>query len=150
MGNICRSPSAEGVVRKLLSQRVSNLKISLDSAGTHDYHIGETPDPRSIDAAAQRGYDIANLRARQVQASDFHSFDLILAMDEANLMLLKRQCPPELHDKLKLLMTYSNKFAAAEVPDPYYGGAQGFDLVLDYLEDAADGLLSELQAARQI
>lgn len=137
-------------MRKLVSERASNLEICLDSAGTHDYHIGEPPDPRSIDAAARRGYDIANLRARQVQASDFHSFDLILAMDEANLRLLKRQCPTELHDKLKLMMTYSNKFAVDEVPDPYYGGGQGFDLVLDYLEDAGEGLLSELHAARQI
>ena len=150
MGNICRSPSAEGVVRELLNQSPSKLAIHLDSAGTHDYHIGEPPDPRSIEVAARRGYHIADLRARQVEAQDFQRFDLILAMDEANLSLLKTQCVPELQTKLKLMMAYSKKYAVNEVPDPYYGAGQGFDLVLDYLEDAGAGLLAELHTQYQV
>lgn len=141
MGNICRSPSAEGVMRKLVEQAGLQARVELDSAGTHAYHIGEPPDRRSQAAAKARGYELAGLRARKVEAADFVQFDLLLAMDADNLGLLRSRCPPHLHGKLQLMMDYADKYPATEVGDPYYEGAEGFELVLDYLEDACGGLL---------
>src|SRR6185295_9606175 len=136
MGNICRSPSAEGVFRSLLAQRAPQLSIEVDSAGTHDYHVGEPPDDRAIAAARRRGIDLSALRARTVRASDFDYFDLILAMDEQNLRELRRRAPAPRHERIRLMMEFG--------PDAYYGGPQGFEQVLDLLEEAAEGLLREL------
>lgn len=144
MGNICRSPTAEGVFRHLVGQQGLAAKIIIDSAGTHDYHIGDPPDARSQAAAARRGYDLSGLRARQVARDDFTTFDYILAMDEANLGLLRQQCPQDYRDRLKLFLEFADDGALREVPDPYYGGAQGFERVLDLVEQAARGLLREI------
>lgn len=143
MGNICRSPTAEGVFRHRAEQ--AGLKLDIDSAGTHAYHVGSKPDQRSMLHAQQRGYDLSAQRARQVSATDFEVFDHILAMDHDNLALLKARCPAPYQHKLGLFMQYARQSRCDVVPDPYYGGAQGFDLVLDYVEDAADGLIAMLQ-----
>jgi protein-tyrosine phosphatase len=145
MGNICRSPTAEAVTSKfILNSRLESI-IKVDSAGTHGYHIGEPPDPRSREAALKRGIDLSGLRARKVVPEDFERFDLLLAMDHDNLALLKRSARPEHHAKLGLFMSYASRFDTDDVPDPYYGGEQGFELVLDMAEDAARGLIEALQ-----
>jgi protein-tyrosine phosphatase len=148
MGNICRSPSAEGVMRKLIDEAGLQEFIEIDSAGTSDYHIGAAPDSRSQEAALRRGYDLAALRARQVSDDDFRNFDFLVAMDKSNLTLLQRRCPPSLQGKLHLMMQYAERSGAVEVPDPYYEGAHGFEMVLDYLEDACSGLLRQLRAGK--
>jgi protein-tyrosine phosphatase len=144
MGNICRSPSAEGVFRSLIAARAPQLVVEIDSAGTHDYHVGEPPDDRAIAAARRRGIDLSSLRARTVQTSDFDSYDLILAMDEQNLRELRRRAPAARHDRIRLMMEFAPSSPERAVPDPYYGGAQGFEQVLDLLEEAAEGLLREM------
>lgn len=143
MGNICRSPTAEGVFRERAA--VAGLELLIDSAGTHGYHAGEAPDRRSQKHALRRGYDLSRQRARQVKADDFKRFDLILAMDQHNLAVLKDKCPPEQQHKLKLLLSYGQLDPQGEVPDPYYGGDAGFERVLDLIEDAADGLVTALR-----
>lgn len=143
MGNICRSPTAEGVLRQRAAQ--AGLSLKIDSAATHAYHTGEAPDPRTQAHAAKRGYDLSALRARPVTESDFESFDYVLAMDHNNLTLLTARCPAQHRHKLGLLMQYSPKYPTQIVPDPYYGGPADFDIVLDYVEDAADGLILHLQ-----
>jgi protein-tyrosine phosphatase len=145
MGNICRSPTAEGVVRHFLRQKSLDGRVEVDSAGTHGYHVGETPDQRTQRAAASRGYDLSNMRARKVAPQDLDYFDLILAMDHNNLEVLKRVCPPEKYERLGLFMTYAKNFDDDEVPDPYYGLGHGFDLVLDMVEDAANGLIESIE-----
>ncbi|MEW5943973.1 MAG: low molecular weight protein-tyrosine-phosphatase [Pseudomonadota bacterium] len=147
MGNICRSPTAEGVFRHQVEAAGLADRIQADSAGTHDYHIGEPPDRRSQAMAAKRGYDLSGLRGRQVRVEDFHEFDYVLAMDRHNLSILQQLCPPEHARKLRLFLEFSSNFDADEVPDPYYGGAQGFEHVLDLVEDAARGLLEEIRSA---
>ena len=144
MGNICRSPSAEGVFRHVLARRAPELEVDVDSAGTHDYHVGEAPDARALAAARRRGIDIAGLRARRVAMEDFERFDLILAMDEENLLELTRRAQAEYHERIRLLMEYAPDVGRRAVPDPYYGGEQGFEDVLDLLEEAADGLIDAL------
>lgn len=144
MGNICRSPTAEGVFRHLVEEQGLSEKIIIDSAGTHDYHIGDAPDARSQAAAARRGYDLSSLRARQVMRDDFRTFDYVLAMDEANLGLLLQQCPDDCRERLKLFLEFADDGALREVPDPYYGGARGFEEVLDLVEHAARGLLRDI------
>lgn len=144
-GNICRSPTAEGVFRHSVASAGLGQKVFLDSAGTHGYHVGHPPDRRAQLAAAQRGYDIAGLRARQVTGQDFIEFDYILAMDLDNLSHLKQVAPAQHHEKLALFMDYGSARQGEEVPDPYYGGAQGFELVLDMAEDAAQGLLQQIK-----
>lgn len=144
MGNICRSPTAEGVFRQLAEAAGLGGAIAIDSAGTHDYHVGEPPDRRAQAAAAKRGYDLSGLRGRQVGVEDFHAFDYVLAMDYANLAVLERLCPPQQAHKVGLFMEFGRSFAAAEVPDPYYGGADRFERVLDMIEDAGRGLLQEI------
>jgi protein-tyrosine phosphatase len=141
MGNICRSPTAEGVFRHLVEEQGLGGKIIIDSAGTHDYHIGDAPDARSQAAAARRGYDLSRLRARQVVRDDFSRFEYVLAMDQANLGLLQQQCPENYRNRLKLFLEFADDGALREVPDPYYGGAQGFEQVLDLVENAGRGLL---------
>lgn len=145
MGNICRSPTAEGVFRHFLQERRLEDRVEVDSAGTHGYHAGEAPDQRTQRAAAARNYDLSNMRARKVAAQDLDYFDMILAMDHNNLDVLKRICPAEKRDRLGLLMSYSKNFDDDEVPDPYYGLGHGFDLVLDMIEDAASGLLESIE-----
>ena len=145
MGNICRSPTAEGVLRKYIQNNMLAEFIEVDSAGTHGYHVGEAPDSRTQRAAAARGYNLSQLRARKVAAQDIEYFDLILAMDKSNLDNLRRMAPPERHENLKLFMEYARNFDDDEVPDPYYGLGHGFDLVLDMIEDGAQGLVDELR-----
>lgn len=149
MGNICRSPTAEGVFRRLVQTEGLAAEILIDSAGTHDYHVGEAPDRRTQQAAAKRGYDLSGLRGRQVSPRDFPEFDYVLAMDDHNLSILQRLCPPQYAQKLRLFMEYSERFDQREVPDPYYGGAQGFEAVLDMVEDAASGLLREIRRSQR-
>lgn len=145
MGNICRSPTAEVVLRTLIKNNGLGDKVEVDSAGTHGYHVGEAPDQRTQRAAAVRGYNLSQLRARKVAHQDLVYFDLILAMDKTNLENLKRMAPPELHERIRLFMDYARNFEDEEVPDPYYGLGHGFDLVLDMVEDAAEGLVEELR-----
>ncbi len=145
MGNICRSPMAEGVLRQRLIEAGLAHQISVDSAGTHGYHVGEPPDRRAQEAAAARGYDLSPLIARQVGIQDFHDFDLVLAMDRDNLSHLERLCPPQHRHRLRLFLSFSRRYNGQEVPDPYYGGRDGFERVLDMVEDAADGLLDHLR-----
>lgn len=144
MGNICRSPSAEGVFRRVLAERAPDIVVEIDSAGTHDYHVGNPPDRRAIDAARRRGIDLTTLRARQVSVDDFERFDLILAMDDENVEELKRRAPSEYHSRIRLLMDFAEEAPVRHVPDPYYGGAPGFEQVLDLLEQASEGLLDEV------
>lgn len=145
MGNICRSPTAEGVFRQAVRDAGMEDRFLIDSAGTHDYHVGAPPDARAGRAAAGRGYDLSALRGRQVSRRDFNEFDYILAMDAENLANLRRICPPEQAHKLALFLEHSENFSEREVPDPYYGGAQGFERVLDMVEDASRGLLRKLE-----
>ena len=145
MGNICRSPTAEGVFKRHVRDAGLEGVILSDSAGTHKYHVGEPPDRRAREAAQRRGYDLTDLRARRVTTRDFETFDLVLAMDEHNLKLLRRQAPPEHAQKLRLFMEFASEQRLREVPDPYYGGQQGFESVLDLVEDAAQGLLHHIR-----
>jgi len=144
MGNICRSPMAEGVFKHYVARAGLAERIASDSAGTHDYHIGEPPDPRAQRVAERRGYDISGLRGRQVSRRDFGEFDYVLAMDETNLRRLARLCPQEQAHKLRLFMEFAAEPALREVPDPYYGGLQEFERALDMMEEAAQGLLRHL------
>lgn len=145
MGNICRSPMAEGVFKRYVAEAGLGGRIASDSAGTHDYHIGEPPDPRAQRIAGKRGYDLSALRGRQVSGRDFDEFDYVLAMDEVNLRLLQRLCPAQHAHKLKLFMEFGTDTKVREVPDPYYGGNQGFEQVLDMVEQAAQGLLAHVR-----
>ncbi len=144
MGNICRSPTAHGVFRHKLRQRGLEDVVRVDSAGTHNYHPGDPPDRRSQRAAALRGYDLSDLRARQVSDDDFERHDLLLGMDWDNIALAEERCPPKYRRKLKRLAEYCRRHPATVVPDPYYGGDAGFTHVLDLIEDACDSLLDDL------
>jgi protein-tyrosine phosphatase len=143
-GNICRSPTAEGVARGLALQQGVEHLFEFDSAGTHGYHVGEPPDPRTVAAALRRGYDLAPLRARRVTEFDFIRFDHLLAMDCEHMEMLRRACPQPHRKKLGLFLDFSERFDEQEVPDPYYGGGQGFEHVLDLVEDAAAQLIRRL------
>lgn len=145
MGNICRSPTAEGVTRALAERAGMQGHFEFDSAGTHSYHIGKAPDERTRQAAAKRGYDLSSLRARQVNEYDFVRFDHILAMDHDNLALLREACPEAHLGKLRLFLSFACERDEIEVPDPYYGGPEGFEQVLDLIENAAGGVLAQLQ-----
>jgi protein-tyrosine phosphatase len=146
MGNICRSPTAEGVMRKLVQQRAPHLQVEIDSAGTHAYHVGEPPDRRAIAAAARRGIDLSGLRARVVEEGDFESFDLLVAMDQLNREVLLDRSPDEYRDRVRLMLEFAPAADVDDVPDPYYGGPVGFEHVLDLVEEASKGLLDELLA----
>ncbi len=148
MGNICRSPTAEGVFKHLVKEAGLSGNIESDSAGTHDYHIGSPPDSRSQAAASQRGYDLSPLRARQITAQDFADFDYVLAMDEANRIALRKLCPTQYRERIKLFLEFAPEAGRREVPDPYYGGSQGFEEVLNLAESAARGLLEHIRAAQ--
>ena len=146
--NICRSPTAHGVLRHLAREAGLEDHVVVDSAGTHDYHAGESPDRRAQKHAARRGYDLSDLKARCIRPGDFANFDLILAMDRGHLQLLERDCPPEQRHKLRLFMEYAEGTAGDQVPDPYYGGSLGFERVLDLVEAGARGLLGEIRRRR--
>jgi protein-tyrosine phosphatase len=145
MGNICRSPTAEGVLRQYIKNNKLGDRVEVDSAGTHGYHVGEAPDARTQRAAAARGYNLTQFRARKVARQDLDYFDLILAMDRSNLENLHRLATPEQKTRIKLFMEYAKNFDDEEVPDPYYGLGHGFDLVLDMVEDGAQGLIDEIR-----
>jgi protein-tyrosine phosphatase len=141
LGNICRSPTAEGVFRHQVNAAQLNSKIEIDSAGTSNYHIGEQPDLRSQQHALLRGYDLSSQRARQVDVEDFFIYDLILAMDESNLQNLHSIAPPDLKDKAQLFLNFAESVKDKNVPDPYWSGTEGFEQVLDLIEQASKGLL---------
>ncbi len=144
MGNICRSPTAEGVFRKLHQELVPELRLHIDSAGTHDYHVGEQPDKRAIQAARTRNIDISMHRGRMVSREDFSRFNYILAMDRANLSRLQRLRPATSRADVHLLLAFAENCAIEEVPDPYYGGPTGFEQVLDLVQQGSMGLLAYL------
>ena len=144
MGNICRSPTAEGVFRHFVNEAGLAERIEIDSAGTHAYHIGEPPDRRAMAAAERRGVSLAEIRARRVCDEDFEKFDHIIAMDEDNQMRLLDQAPTEHRSKVALFLSFAS-VNETEVPDPYYGGGAGFERVLDLVEEASRGLLASLR-----
>jgi protein-tyrosine phosphatase len=141
MGNICRSPTAHGVLEKKLSALSLSKEVYVDSAGTHNFHPNSPPDPRTQRHALKRGYDLSNLRARAVTETDFKEFDLLLTMDWDNRALLEERCPAQFLHKIRGLTEFLQSSQATSVPDPYYGGDQDFELVLDLIEEACDGLL---------
>jgi protein-tyrosine phosphatase len=146
-GNICRSPTAEGVLRRKLAQAGMAEQVEVESAGTVDYHAGSPPDHRAQQSALRRGYDLSRQRARQLRASDFERFDLLLAMDTEHLDRLVDMCPGPLVGRVKLLMDYSpTRARGISVPDPYYGAPAGFERVLDMVEEACEALLADLRA----
>jgi protein-tyrosine phosphatase len=144
MGNICRSPTAEGVFRKVVIDANLESEILVDSAGTHAYHVGQPPDRRAWAAAERRGIPLDNIHARRVSDEDFECFDYILAMDEDNLLILREGAPKHYSGQLRLFLEFSNSAPVLEVPDPYYGGSSGFERVLDLVESASEGLLETL------
>ena len=141
MGNICRSPTAEAVLRKKLAEKNLLQKIKIDSAGTHNFHPGSSPDERSQKHADKRGYDMSNLRARAVNATDFEEFDLLLTMDWDNRALLEERCPAQHIHKIRGFAEFLQTSPASVIPDPYYGGDAEFEHVLDLIEDASEGLM---------
>jgi len=145
MGNICRSPTAHGVFRELVRQEGLTDHIEIDSAGTHAYHVGEPPDGRAMETARRRGVDLSDLRARRAESDDFARFDYVLAMDQDNYHGLSSICPQGMHDKIHMFMDFAPEMRTREVPDPYYGGAKGFEHVLDLVDAAAAGLLAEIR-----
>lgn len=147
-GNICRSPTAEAVFRRQAADAGLAHLVRADSAGTHGYHVGESPDARAQASARARGYDLSRLRARKIALADFATFDLILAMDSEHHAILARLAPPTAGGKIGMMMSYARRSGVLEVPDPYYGGPGGFERVLDLVEDAAAGLLESLRLTR--
>lgn len=145
MGNICRSPTAQGVFEHLVKSAGLAERILIDSAGTHAYHTGNPPDRRSQAAAKERGIDLSGLRARKVDVLDFEHFDYILAMDHSNLQDLQELIQQQEDERLHLFMRFATRWDVDEVPDPYYGGSNGFERVLDMVEDAAEGLLAHIR-----
>lgn len=150
MGNICRSPTAEGVFTKLVKERKLEHRFTIDSAGTHAYHIDEAPDLRAQRAAAERDIQLSHLRARKVVYGDFEDFDYILAMDDDNYSILINACPPAHKHKVQYFLQYAPELTEREVPDPYYGGTHGFERVLDMTEAASVGFLTSLQSSGHI
>lgn len=149
LGNICRSPTAEGVLRDIAAREFAGLPLYVDSAGTADYHVGDPPDRRTVAAARRRGYDLASLRARRVSAADFENFDYILAMDRANLAELEQLGQGVIGGRLGLFLEFAPELKIPEVPDPYYGGAEAFERVLDLCETGARGLLRTLASSQR-
>lgn len=146
LGNICRSPTAEGVFRHLVQQEGCSDWITTDSAGTHAYHIGAEPDRRSQQTARGRGIDLSDLRGRKAIENDFIEFDYVLAMDNDNYQILANLCPTGLEEKLSLFLDFSKDYSESQVPDPYYGGDQGFEHVFDLVESASRGLLDDIKS----
>ena len=145
-GNICRSPTGEGVLRELVERRGLSDRVRVESAGTHDYHVGEAPDPRAVRHASERGYDLTALRASQVSEDDFHLHDYILAMDRGHLRILRSIAPRSAKARLGLFLEASARWKGEDVPDPYYGGREGFEQVLDMVEEAAERWLDRIEA----
>lgn len=145
-GNICRSPTAEGVFRALVEREGLSHAVTADSAGTHAYHVGEPPDRRSAAAARKRGVELCELRARKVAATDFDDFDLVLAMDRGHHQILNRICPGGREGRLHLFMAFAPGWGTQDVPDPYYGAGDGFERVLDMIEDGSANLLAHIRA----
>ncbi len=145
MGNVCRSPLARGALERLLEQTGLLAHVELDTAGTHTFHEGRSADPRAVAAAARRGVDLSRHRARRFREEDYERFDYILALDRQNLAFLEERAPAEHRHKVRLLMSFCPELGHEEVPDPYYGGPQGFDLTVDLVEAAAEGLLRHLR-----
>jgi protein-tyrosine phosphatase len=145
MGNLCRSPTAEAVFRLHIERAGLANEIACASAGTHDFNAGYAPDGRARAAALKRGYDMSRLRGRGVKDEDFARYDLIVAMDRQNLEQLRTRCPPEQAERLRLLMDFARNHAGPDIPDPYYGNAQGFEVVLDMIEDACAVLLEHVR-----
>jgi protein-tyrosine phosphatase len=150
MGNICRSPTAEGVFTKLVRDHDLEAHFAIDSAGTHAYHVGKEPDLRSQAAAIERGIDLSKLRARKVSDEDFEDFDFLLAMDDDNFAILVNDCPEQYKSKIKYFLDYAPQLNERQVPDPYYGGAYGFERVLDMVEEASAGFLKTVQESGRI
>lgn len=146
LGNICRSPTAEAVFRARAAQ--AGLDVRVDSAGTGAWHLGATPDARAMAAGLARGYDLSHIRARQVVAQDFDDFDLVLAMDQDNLATLRSRAPKPALERIHLFLSFDPHQSLAAVPDPYYGGEEGFEEVLDMIETASDGLIAQLRTCR--
>jgi protein-tyrosine phosphatase len=146
MGNICRSPTVEGVFRQAVLRELPDRLIGIDSAGTHAYHIGQPPDSRAQRAALRRGVDLSGLRARRIVEADFSSFDLVLAMDSLNVAVMEEICPPEYRQRIRLLLQFASSVDREDVPDPYYGGSKGFEYVLDLAEEASAGLIAHLKS----
>ncbi len=144
MGNICRSPTAEGVFRHMVKQSDAEDEISIDSAGTHAYHVGNPPDQRAQEAALKRDIDLSKQRARRVSADDFSEFDYVIAMDESNMDDLLSICPVGYEDRVHLFLAFSDS-EQSEVPDPYYGQGRGFEIVLNLVEHASEGLLEHIR-----
>jgi len=147
LGNICRSPTAHAVFESMVVSEGLTERIRVDSAGTGDWHLGHAPDERTAALAAERGYDLSELRARLVDEQDFSQFDYIIAMDNENLNNLRAMCPHGYNGQLSLLLDYSQQSDTSEVPDPYYGGENGFALVLDLVEEACSGLLAHIRGS---
>lgn len=150
MGNICRSPTAQGAFTKLLREQLPEVVVEVDSAGTHAYHVGEGPDPRAQRAAARRGIELGELRARRVEPEDFERFDLIVAMDKLNRQILTDMAPPEYRERVRLFLEFASDADRDEVPDPYYGGGNGFEVVLDLVESASAGLVEHTRFAARM
>lgn len=150
LGNICRSPTAEGVFTKLVKEHRLDAQFVIDSAGTHAYHIGKEPDLRSQAAALERGVDLSGLRGRQVINGDFEDFDFLLAMDDENYAILIKACPEHYQNKIKYFLDYAPHLNERQVPDPYYGGQYGFERVLDMIEAASAGFLNALRESGRI
>jgi protein-tyrosine phosphatase len=148
LGNICRSPTAQGVFETLVEQRGLTGVVEVDSCGTGDWHVGSPPDSRAVTAAANRGYDLSRLRARQLQAGDFDVFEYILVMDRTNLEDVRAMCPAAYEGHLGLFLSFAGNSAPDDVPDPYYGAGEGFDQVLDLIESASQGLMRVLCKSR--
>jgi protein-tyrosine phosphatase len=144
MGNICRSPTAEGVFRKVIADQGKTNHFLIDSAGTHAYHVGEMPDSRAQQTARQRGINLSGIRARKVATLDFEHFDYILAMDSDNYHNLLKASPSQYHDKIKLFLDFAPEHDERDVPDPYYGGQNGFEHVFDLVEAASHGFFNHV------
>lgn len=150
MGNICRSPTAEGVFRHLVRQAKLEDLVQTDSAGTHAYHVGNPPDVRALATAERRGIELHDLRARRVAVEDFDLFDYVLAMDQDNFQILSTICPPGYETRLRMFMEFAPHLKIPEVPDPYYGGTSGFERVFDMVEEAARGLLEDIRSKHDL
>jgi protein-tyrosine phosphatase len=145
-GNICRSPTGEGVLRHLVEKRGLADRVKVRSAGTHDYHVGDCPDSRTLNHAKRRGYDLSSQRAMQLVREHFEEYDYILAMDRGHLRIMKKMSPPGARARIGMFLDASARWKGQDVPDPYYGGPEGFDLVLDMVEEAAERWLDRIEA----